>query len=82
MSKQFERVVTVYRLDRMPNSVNGNPRYRLTTDAGEYITSSDHAFVYGIENGFRPRNHWEGRKAWITLTRAGRVSDLEWKDKG
>lgn len=67
--------VIVYRLERLNNSVNGNPRYRIITDEGMFITSSDYGFVYGIEDGWRGRNC---RTAVLTLTRAGRVQDLKY----
>ena len=77
----FERVVMVTHLERLNNSVNANPRYRVHTSEGSYITSSDESFVYGIENGWTSLHRWVGgRRAWITLTRAGRISDLTWKD--
>lgn len=76
----FELVVTVTSMARLNNSVNGNPRYMIHTNEGSYITSSDHSFVYGIEDGLRGAHRWEGRRAWITLTRANRIEDLKWED--
>lgn len=77
----FQRVVTVTRLERLNNSVNGNPRYMVFTveyPFDPYITSSDHGFVYSINNGWTRENSITGRKAWITLTRNGRINDLEY----
>lgn len=70
--------VKVYALYRLNNSVNGNPRYRLSTSEGELITSSDSAFCYGILNGWTDEHMANGRTAQINLTRAGRVAYLEW----
>lgn len=58
-------------LDRLNNSVNGNPRYRVHFDTGSSaITSSDHAFCYGITN---PEMRGD---VVVTYTRAGRISDI------
>lgn len=82
MSKGRKITVTVFGADRLPNSVNGNPRYTLRTDAGLYTTASDHGFVYGIMNGWTADHDANGREARLTLTPTHRVTDLEWVDKG
>lgn len=71
--------VTVFGMDRLKNSRNGNPKYRVYTSEGTYITSSDHEFVFRILNG------WEGktsREAEISLTRAGYINGLEYRQEG
>jgi len=69
--------VTIVSLERLNNSVNGNPRFKIHTDGGWYITSSDHGFCYSIENDWRGK---DTRDAVLTLTRAGRVCDLDYVD--
>jgi len=76
MAKKLE--IKVYALYRLKNSVNGNPRYRLSTSEGDLITSSDRAYCYGILNHWTDDHKTNGRPARVTLTRAGRVDQLEW----
>lgn len=76
MRNTTERRVLVYSLERLDNSANGNPRYRVHTDGGPYTTSADAGFCYGIENN-RIRGV-ETQEATLTLTRAGMVADLKW----
>jgi hypothetical protein len=76
---QRKRVqVVVYALYQLKNSVNGNPRYRMSTNQGDLITSSDSAFCYGLLNGWTSAHDTNGRPAQINLTRAGRVEHLDW----
>lgn len=62
-------------IDRLNNSVNGNPRYdvffRTDESSDWYTTSSDAACSYDIENVYN-------RQDCITLglTRAGRISTI------
>jgi hypothetical protein len=70
--------IKVYALYRLNNSVNGNPRYRLSTTEGDLITSSDRAYCYGILNDWTDAHKADGRPAKVTLTRSGRVDQLEW----
>lgn len=70
--------VKVYALYRLKNSVNGNPRYRMSTSEGELITSSDRSYCYGILNEWTDEDKTSGKTARIRLTRAGRVDQLEW----
>lgn len=37
-------------LDRMPNSVNANPAWRVHTDDGTWLTAPDASCAYGIDN--------------------------------
>lgn len=75
MARKIE--TTVWHLERINNSVNGNPRYKVGTEDGVFITSSDHAFVWAINNGWRDKT---SRPARLTLTRAGRIEGLEYTD--
>lgn len=74
-AKSTTLTATVYSFERLNNSVNGNPRFKVHTNEGIFITSSDHGFVYNVESGLNRR---ESRPATLTLTRAGRVEDLVW----
>lgn len=71
-------IITVHGYERLKNSTNGNPRYRLLANGGALVTSSDAACNYDIENG------WAGvrgpRFARVTRTKAGRIATLEWLD--
>ena len=59
-------------LERMTNSVNGNPRFRIHfTDGSSAVSQSDAAFCYGLEN----RENF-GVDVVVTFTKAGRVADL------
>lgn len=62
-------------VERLPASRLGNPRFRLTLDEREtFLTQTDGAVGYAVDN-FRV-----GRKVVLTLTRAGRVSDMTYED--
>lgn len=78
---EADDIITVYRYERLTNSVNGCPRFKLFCDGETLVTSSDASCNYGIENGWTV-NHVtkESRQARITRTRAGRIETLEWLD--
>jgi hypothetical protein len=42
--------VTVYGVTRLRNTVNGNPRFKLHTDQGDYLIGSDAAVGYEVTN--------------------------------
>jgi hypothetical protein len=51
MDKAADFTATVTRLERMRNSVNGNPKYRVGFDNGRsHVTMADAGFCYGITN--------------------------------
>ena len=66
--------VHVRHLERLNNSVNGNPRYKVYFEEDPlhgYVTSSDAGFCYGINNP-------EMRGAVdVWLTRAGRIEHMQ-----
>jgi len=67
-------MITVLRwAERLNNSASGNPRWRLHTDRGSFITSSDASCNYEVENLLGDQ---KGALVEITLTRAGRVSEI------
>jgi hypothetical protein len=70
-------LATIHRIDRLNNSVNGNPRFRLMfADASEAITSSDAAINYEIGNpGYRV-----GSTVALTFTKAGRIAYMNTLD--
>jgi hypothetical protein len=67
--------VTVHSIERLRLSVNGNPRFRLYTDHGNYDTETDASFNYGIENytnSRRPESFIIGNpSATVTLLTTG-----------
>jgi hypothetical protein len=68
--KQADKLnVTITHLERLHNSVNGNPRFRITFDDGStHLLSSDASLGYCITN-----TEYRGAlNVW--LTKAGRVS--------
>lgn len=65
-------VRTIDHLERLNNSANGNPRYRIHfTDGSSAITASDASFCYGIEN-----REYRDVPLVIVWTRAGRISNV------
>lgn len=59
-------------LERMTNTVNGNPRYRVRfTDGSSALTQSDASISYGIGNP-----EYRNRPVRVWFTRAGRVWDV------
>ena len=69
--------VCIYGVTRLPNSVNGNPRYRLSfvdnlgATYRNYITSSDAACNYEVQNFASSKCLLD-----VYVTRAGRASRL------
>lgn len=72
--------IIVFSHERLNNSNNGNPRYKLFTNEGQFLTSSDHAFVSGMWDGWTREHNQTGREAEIGLTRAGRIESFKWVD--
>lgn len=71
-----ETRVTVSSLERLENSDNGNPRYKIHTDNGPYRSVPDAGFCYGIESQRIPGA--ELQEATLTLDSRGRVENLVW----
>lgn len=71
--------ITVSGYDALPSSANANPRFKLYTDEGTLLTSSDIADAVGLFNGWK---HYRetGRTAEVELTRAGRIRHIKWVD--
>jgi len=64
-------------LERLPCSVNGNPRYRVFfEDATSAITSSDASVNYRITNP-----EYRDRPVYVWFTRAGRIAYATPADK-
>ena len=59
---------TVTIIERLNNSVNGNPRFKLMIDDTVIITKSDYGYCYDIENLARSG---EAVEAEIYYTKAG-----------
>lgn len=78
MSTTKATTVTLFDTERLNSSVNGNPRFRLITNKGAYITQSDGACSYDVDNVARkiPSNG-NGLPVEIKTTRAGRVWSIE-----
>lgn len=65
-----EGVIT--HIERLNNSVNGNPAYRVHLDNGNvYRTKSDASVSYGINNG-----SYRGVTVRLLLTEAHRIWDI------
>lgn len=73
MSKVFAFTAVITQLKRITNSVNGNPRYEVTFSNGRTLkTSSDHSFVYDIENLYNKADPLQ-----VFVTRSNRICDLQ-----
>ena len=65
-------VATIYGLERMRSSANGNPRYRIYfTDGTHAVTQWDAAVSYGLENAENI-----GVPVTVTATRSGLVFNV------
>lgn len=65
-------------IERLGNSVNGNPRFKLTfNNCGPFVTSSDIMDAYTVGNpGIR-----EGDVVQFTVTRANRITTIQPAEK-
>lgn len=70
--------VTVFSLQRLKNSRNGNPRFKVNTDQGSFNTAGDHSFVYAIQNGWRGKDN---REAEIEVSGRGTITHLTYLDE-
>ena len=66
----MNRTLTVKEVERLNNSVNGNPRYKVKTIQGDYITQSDSGHVYGFEYYRLER----GDTINVELSKSGRIT--------
>lgn len=77
--------VTIYRVERTTNSVNGNPRFKLHTSGGTFATQTDAGLGYDIGNMAHDNrdalNNGEGIAATLTTTPADRVFRITIGDK-
>jgi hypothetical protein len=64
---------TISRIERLKNSVNGNPRFRIGFDDGSTAHSqSDASFGYAVGNpGMR-----EGDAVTVEFSRAGKITHM------
>lgn len=67
----------LYYAERLNLSTNGNPRFRLATADGPYVTQSDASCSYDVENITRPIPHGGSQRVVLSLTKAGRVWNIE-----
>lgn len=68
---------TILSVERYGTSVNGNPSYTLECPEGaRYITATDAGIGYAATN-FSPPHGVYGTPVVLTLTRAGRVTNIE-----
>jgi len=58
---------------RLNSSVNGNPRFTLHTDDGDFVTKSDSSISYEIENLTSRISRGGFMDVEMETTRAGRV---------
>lgn len=80
MSKSQKLTVTVFRVERIRNSINGGPAYKFHTDHGQFRTQSDTMQAWAMGNTFEigsSINSGDGVQAILTMTPAGRVFDWE-----
>lgn len=68
---------TILSYERMPNSVNGNPRFRVVFDDGVIAkTMSDAMFAYAMGNP----DMRGGSKVLVEYTRAGNIRRMAPRD--
>lgn len=73
MSKKRTFLAEIFKVERLNNSVNGNPAYRVTFDLGNqeletYRTQSDSSISYSIQN-----QEYRDVMVEVYLTRANRI---------
>lgn len=72
-SGDYTRVHTITALERLQNSVNGNPAWKLTFEDGSFTrTQSDASISYSL-----PNPEFRDVPLIVSFTRAGRVWNLE-----
>ena len=76
MSQRNETKVVVTFVQRLANSRNGNPRYELTTSAGQMRTGTDSGVGYELPNAFRVG---EEINVSATIIRDGRGTVIGWE---
>lgn len=64
--------VIIYEVESGNLSYYGNPSKILHTSRGSFKTMANAGFVYGMQSN----ESWEGQKVELTLTPAGRVTDM------
>jgi hypothetical protein len=75
MSNNIAIRTRIFSTERLNNSVNGNPRYKLYTEAGVFTTQSDAQLGYQIPNIHIDRD--AGTEVVMTATAAARVWKIE-----
>ena len=60
MKNRSNHTGTLQVIERLDNSLNGNPRYRAEVDGLEFVTAPDCSFGYSITN-------YEGKAVDITV---------------
>lgn len=64
-------ITQITAMKRLSNSINGNPRYRLTlTNGAQFNTATDSAAGYDVQN-YQP-----GKPVDITLNGRGTISSI------
>lgn len=67
------KTLTILDVERMRNSPDGNPRYRLYTLQGQYTTKADSGHVYG----FNYLGLERGDVVNVNLTKAGSIETIQ-----
>jgi hypothetical protein len=75
--KEVTTEVLMYGADRMGCSVNGNPRWSISTADGTYVTQSDSACSYDVDNIRRTIPYEGSIRVRLTTTPAKRVLKIE-----
>lgn len=77
-SKGTVQTTELFQAERLNNSVNGNPRFRLITRDGSFVTQSDASCSYDVDNIMREvRRNGGALFVRLSLTPAGRVWNIE-----
>lgn len=67
----------LYNYKTLKHSTNGNPRFKFWTGHGRYITQTDCAFSYEVENLMKQIPMYTGRMVRLYVTRNGRVFGMD-----
>lgn len=77
MSRKGTTIATdLFSAERLTNSTNGNPRYKLHTSDGVFQTQSDASCSYDVDNITRTIPRGETIPVTLHLTPAGRVWNI------
>ena len=80
-TKPIQITATFFRAERLHNTVNGGPRFKLHTSDGVLVTASDTSMAWDVLNhDGRPEHNvesWRCKEVRFTITPTRKVYDWE-----